>query len=175
MHAHKQLAFVDELTDTVHEFILLMSAPISQITFAKIGISSYTGNTNDYAKYENPEAIAYIENEGAETSKKILDQLNSVKPVLSKMQSLSTKGQILGIANYSKCMNACNMLQWSHNLVEVFGVIIGSQHMNWEHPEVQKHLLHLIKINPEEIRANLAEQNKEIISFAKGVYESSLK
>ena len=40
LYAEKQLSFIDELTDTVHEFILLMASPTSHLRYAKIGIEA---------------------------------------------------------------------------------------------------------------------------------------
>jgi hypothetical protein len=174
LSAQKQIEFIGELTDTVNKFILLMSTPLSQLSFAKMGISSQTGIAFDYEKYENPGAIAFIEREGQKTSKKMLDELSAVQPVLSRMKSLIVKGQVFGMRDYSKCLNASQMLEWSYNQIEAFSVIVGSQNMNWEHPAVQRILENLDAIEPEKIKTNLDNQSKEIILFAKGAYEDAL-
>jgi hypothetical protein len=173
LHAEKQLTFIDELTDTVHEFILLMAAPVNLLANAKTGIEAHKEvlllNTD---KRENSGTIAYIEKYGRSTSDRILEKLAPVKQVLGKMQSLVVKGQVFGIIDYARCQNACTMLAWSHGQVEAFCWIIGNTHMNWDHPEVQQALNNLTKIDADSISANLQIQNRDYIQFAKKAYES---
>jgi hypothetical protein len=175
LHAEKQLTFIDELTDTVHEFILLMASPTSHLGFAKVGIEAHKGAAFGFEKYGNAEAIAYINKSGPNTSDRILKKLALVKPVLGKMQSLVVKGQVLGMPDYSRCQNACAMLAWSHDQIEAFCAIIGDPYLNWEHPDVQKSLSNLSKIDAERINANLQEQNKAFIVFAKKAYEKATR
>ncbi len=175
LHAEKQLTFIDELTDTVHEFILLMAAPVNLLANAKIGIEAHIEVSHGSEKRDNAGTIAYIDKCGRSTSERILEKLALVKPVLGKMQSLVVKGQVFGIADYAQCQNACTMLALSHGQVEAFCWIIGNTNMNWDHPEVQQNLTDLSKINADSISANLQTQNKEYIKFAKNAYESAIK
>lgn len=170
--AQRHVDFLDELTDTVHVFILSMSAPVSSLKFAKIGIDSYSGIHYDSEDIKKPEAVAFIKEQGENTRKCIQDQLETVRPVVSKMKSLVAKGQILGIENYFKCQNACNMLEWSYNQIEAFSSIIGNASLNWKHPEVQQTLDEIMSIEPEEIEKNLVEQNSQYLLFAKQAYEN---
>lgn len=175
LHSEKQLTFIDELTDTVHEFILLMAAPVNLLANAKIGIEAHIEVSHGSEKRDNAGTITYIDKCGRSTSERILEKLAPVKPVLGKMQSLVVKGQVFGITDYARCQNACTMLAWSHAQIEAFCRIIGNTHMNWDHPEVQQSLTDLSKINADSINANLQTQNKEYIEFAKKAYESAIK
>jgi hypothetical protein len=173
--AQKHIDFMDELTDTIHAFILSMSAPVSSLKFAKIGIDSYAGIHDQSEDIKNPEAVAFIKKRGKSTRDDIREHLDAVRPILSKMKSLVAKGQVFGIENYSKCQNACSMLEWSYNQIEVFSSIIGDPHLNWNHPNVQQVLDKVLSIDPERIESNLAEQNSEFLLFARQAYDKILK
>lgn len=175
LRAQKQLSFIDELTDTVHEFILLMAVPTSRLVYAKIGIEAHKGATVGFEQYENAEAIAFINKQGPSTSDRIMADLALVRPMLGKMQSLAVKGQVLGLQDYPKCQNACAMLAWSHGQLQAFCAIIGNPNLNWENAVVQKSLNTLSEINPDRINANLEEQNKVFIEFAKKAYENAIR
>jgi len=132
--AQKHVNFLDELTDTVHAFILSMSAPVTSLRFAKIAIDAHSYVHKDSADKRNVGAIEFIKKEGKVTRESIQEQLEAVRPILSKMKTLVAKGQILGMKNYFKCQNACNMLEWSYNQIEAFSSIIGNANLNWENP-----------------------------------------
>lgn len=176
LHAEKQLTFIDELTDTVHEFILLMAAPVNLLANAKTGIEAHKEvlllNTDTR---ENSGTIAYIEKYGRSTSDRILEKLAPVKPVLGRMQSLVVKGQVFRMLEYARCQNACKMLAWSHDQIEAFCWIIGNANMNWEHLDAQQSLSNLSKINAESIKENLQAQNKEFIEFAIEAYKNAIQ
>jgi len=149
-----------------------MSAPVSSLKFAKIGIVAYSGTHYAPEDIKNSEVVVFIKERGKDTRKYIQDQLETVRPIVSKMKSLVAKGQILGIKNYSKCQNACNMLEWSFNQIEAFSSIVGKASLNWEHPTVQETLDKVMSIDPEEIEKNLVEQNSQYLLFAKQAYEN---
>lgn len=175
LRAEKQLTFIDELTGTVHEFILLMGLPTNSLANAKTGIQAHKDTLVNSEKRENAGTIAFIDKFGRSMSDRILEALAPVKPVLGRMQSLVVKGEVFGMPDYARCQNACKMLTWSHNQIEAFCWIIGNANMNWEHPEVQQGLSNLSKIDAELIKENLQAQNKEFIEFAKNAYESAIR
>lgn len=111
---------------------------------------------------------------GLDYSNLIFEQLKAARPTLSKLQSLSVKGQIFGFKDYQRCFIACEMLTWSFNQIEAFAAIPGDAQLNWENDEVQKMLDNLDKIDPEKIRINFKDQSKELVTFAKAAYESAL-
>jgi hypothetical protein len=173
--AKKHIDFIDELTDTIHAFILSMSAPVSFLKFAKIGIDAHAGIHDEPEDVRNPEAVAFIKKQGKSTREDIREHLEAVRPILSKMKSLVAKGQVFGIENYSKCQDACSMLEWSYNQIEAFSFIIGSPHLNWKHPDVQSLLDKLLSIDPGDIESNLLEQNSQFLIFARKAYDRILK
>ena len=170
--AHKHIEFLDELTDTIHDFILSMSEPIAYLKFTKMKIDCYTGIHGEPDGMENPEAVAFIKKRNKSADDDIRKYLTDIRPILSKMQSLVAKGQIFGIDNYSKCQNTCEMLEWSYNQIEVFCYIIGNQSLNWRNPKVQETLNKALLVNHEDINNNLTQQNVEFISFAKQAYNA---
>lgn len=173
LHAEKQLAFIDELTDTINELILLMNVPVTQLEFAQIGIEAYKGSTYGFDKYENAAAIAYITNAGQAVSARLFESLGKVKPVLGRIRSLVVKGQVLGFSDYARCQNACDLLSWTHDHIEAFSVILANDNLNWENPTVQQSLSNLSKFDPNRVRRTLQEQNAEFIQFAKRAYENA--
>jgi len=90
--AQKHVNFLDELTDTVHAFILSMSAPVNSVKFAKIAIDAHSYVHRDSADKRNVGAIEFIKKEGKDTRESIQEQLESVRPILSKMKTLVAKG-----------------------------------------------------------------------------------
>ena len=175
LRAQKYIEFIEAITNTVHEYILLMRDPVTHLDMARISISSRQRADTESSALQSQALVDFIEREGRERSQVIWDSLALVKPVLSRLQSLSVKGQALGMVGYERCFNACRMLEWSYNQLEAFCAIIRSPHMNWEHPEVQKNLKTAASIEPSALRSNLATQNVEIVGFAKDVYKSALR
>lgn len=173
--AQRHIDFIDELNDTVHDFILSMTSPVHFLELTKIGIDSYAGVHNKPQEMKNPEAVAFIENRGEETAKKFLEYLDTVNPIARRMSKLVTKGQVFGIKNYYQCQNACEMLAWSRNQIEMFTMTIMHKNSVWDNPVIQKSLENALSIDPEKIKSNLAEQNSKILIFAQQAYGKILK
>lgn len=176
LRAQKYIEFTEAITNAAHEYILLMRDPVSHLEMARIAINSNQPfDTAESSMPQRQALVRFIEREGMERSQLIWASLAEVKPVLSRLQSLSIKGQALGIASYDRCMNACRMLEWSYNQIEAFCAVIRSPYMNWDHPEVQKNLNVVASIEPSALRSNLAAQNIEIIAFAQNVYKKAFR
>lgn len=173
--AQRQSELLDELTNSVHEFIDLMSAPIQMLRHIEIEIESHKATIGLRTDVPYPEVIAYIEKYGKEDSKRLLEYLNASAPALTKIRSLSTKGQVLGFTNYEICQKACQMLSKQHDKLQVVAVIIGSTSMYWQNSEVQKSLNMLMQIEPDEICSQLQAQNIEFLDFVKMNYEKIYK
>ena len=171
----KHIDFIDELIETIHAFILSMSAPVSFLKFAKIGIDSYAGIHGESEEIKNPEAVAFIRKRGKSTKEDTQECLNAVRSILSRMKSLVAKGQVFGIENYSKCQNACSMLEWSYNQTEAFFLIIGNPNLNWNNPDVERLLDKVLSFDPVRIKSNLTKQSSEFLLFATRAYEKALK
>ena len=173
--AQKQTDFMDEITNSVHEFVATMSASIEMLKYIKIGIESHARAPSLPPGIENPEAVAYIQKQGKEDSKRLLEYLNLSSPSLTKIRSLSAKGQVLGLRNYAECQNACDMLTWQHDRIRALCYVIGRPSLNWENPEVQKTLSKIIQLDPEEIKRELGEYNVTFLTFVKENYKNIFK
>jgi len=173
--AQKQIDFMDEITDSVHEFIDFMTAPIEMVKYIKIGFESYANTPNLNPQIGNSEAVAYIKEQGEEDSKRLLEYLSSCGPSLTKIRSLSAKGQVLGLKNYTDCQNACSMLTWQHDRIQPLCYLIGSPSLNWRNPEVQKLLSQIIQLDHEEIKNEIEAQNVRFLTFVKENYKKIYK
>lgn len=170
--AQKYVNFVDELTETVNEFLHSMYAPITTMQFAKLEIHSHIDYLGDYNGTRNPSIIMFIKNKGKDTHDKLQGQLLVVRPILSKMMMLVAKGQIYELPDYGRCHDACNMLKLSYEQAEAFCYIIGDTNLNFDNPEAQQLLEKIFGINTTDINNNLVEQNTEYLKFAQEVYRS---
>ena len=173
--AQKQINFIDELTDAIHDFLLSMPPPVNSLRFAKIGIDCLSGIHGEPDDIKHPEAVAYIKRQGKSTSENIQMQLASIRPILSKIKSLAAKGQIFGIDNYSECQNACIMLECSYNQIEAFSLMIMNPDLNWNNPVIQQSMDKVLSVDSEHIESNLIEQNSKFLTFAKQAYSKILK
>lgn len=173
--AQRQTDLLDELTNSVHEFLDFMSTPTEMLHHIKIQIESHKAARGLRPDVPFPEAIAYIEKHGKEDSGRLLEYLNSSSPALTKIRSLSAKGQVLGFRKYEKCQRACQILAWQHDKLQAVSVIIGSTSMNWQNPQVQKSLSTLMQIDPDEINSQLQAQNIEFLEFVSDNYKTIYK
>ncbi|KAB0669045.1 hypothetical protein F6V30_14515 [Oryzomonas sagensis] len=173
--AQRQIDFMDELTNSVHEFVDLMSTPIHVVRHIKIKIECHKDMIGQRTDVTYPEAIVYIEKYGIEDSSRLFECLKVSSPALAKICSLATKGQVLGFRSYEQCIKTCQMLSWQHGKLQAVATIIGDASMNWQNPEVQKSLNMLMQIDPEEIFTQLQTQNIEFLEFVKTNYEKIFK
>jgi hypothetical protein len=173
--AQRQIDFLDGITDSVHEFIASMSGPTEIVKYVKIGIESYAGAPDLDREIENPEAVAYIQKQGKEDSKRLLEYLKHCCPSLTKIRSLSAKGQVLRLKNYTDCQEACSMLTWQHDRIQALCYLIGSPSLNWRNPEVQELLSKVIQLDPKEIKKETEAQNVRFLTFIKGNYDKIYK
>ena len=167
----KQLAFVDRLTDEIHNFILAASPLLSAIKFTKIGFESYQNTNCKYKKCNNNGAISYIEANGKQDSLEMVKQIDVLRGIMSKIRSLSAKGQVYDISNYKKAQTAISIIEHVYGQLEAFAYFIGKNSLNWSHPDVQKRLNSIVKIDEELISKNLAVQNREYLKFAQELYK----
>ncbi|MCE5341783.1 MAG: hypothetical protein LLF92_11765 [Planctomycetaceae bacterium] len=173
--AEKHIQFMDELTDTVHEYIQAMSAPIEMLKYIEISIEAYIETAslkNENAK--NAGVISYIENRGKDDQTRLIGYLDKVRPIISRMASLAAKGQVMGFENYGQCYDACEMLAWSYRQIEAVAMIIGNEHLNWANETVQRTLDKVITVKSDFINNNLAEHNRIFLEFVKQNYKNLL-
>lgn len=170
--AQLQTKFIDDLTDSVHEFIHAMEAPTEVLKFVEIGIQTYSETPSpgeNEGKYSG--MITYIMKNGKDDQERLIKYLDKVRPIVSRMISLATKGQVFGFHNYTQCYDACKMLAWSQGQIEAFASMIGNTHLNWENELVQQTLDKVMTINAESIKKNLEEQNSIFLTFVKRCYK----
>ena len=169
--AQKQIDFMDAITDSVHEFIDSLAAPIEMVNYIKLGVESYKDMPNIDTDIENPEALAYIQKRGKEDSKRLYEYLKACSPSLTRIRSLSVKGQVLGLKNYKDCYNACRMLTWQHDRIQALCYMIGSENLYWKNPKVQESLSKVLLLDSEEIKKGIEEQHVNFLAFVKENYE----
>ena len=118
--------------------------------------------------------ITYIIKNGKDDQERLIKYLDKLRPIVSRMISSATKGQVFGFHNYTQCYDACRMLAWSHGQIQAFALIIGNTHLNWENELVQQTLDKVLTINAEAIKKNVEEQNSIFLIFVKRCYQSLL-
>ena len=167
----KQVDFVDQLTDEIHKFILASPPVVSAIKFTKIGFESYTDIDRKYKGIKNNGAISFIEQHGKEESVKLIGQIEGLRKTISKIRSLSSKGQMYNIKNYDNAKSAIKIIDHVYGQMEAFSYFIGNTNLNWEHPDVQNTLNKIVQMDEELISQNLAQQNIDYLKFAQSLYK----
>ena len=171
--AEKHIQFMDELTDTVHEYIQAMVAPIEVFKYIEIAIEAHSevaSVKHEHAK--NAGVISYIVNNGKADQTRLVEYLDKVQPIMSRMASLAAKGQVMGFENYGQCYNACTMLAWSHGQIGAVAMLIGNRHLNWDNERVQQTLDKVMTVKSRSISENLEKHNRIFLEFVKQNYKS---
>lgn len=171
--AKREAEFLDQLLDAVHRYLSEMKTPITVVEFTKIGIKGYV----EAASWHSPldadinGTIKWMQNYGAPESKRILDTLESAKEPLTKLMSLTVKGQMFGFAEYGKCKNAVLMLEWQYNRMQGFAAMLGtSPTVNFANPEVRTAILNSTALDGHDIRKHCDVHGKTIVGFARETY-----
>ncbi len=166
------LDFLNELTESVHEFILLMSAPHELVKFVSIGIevNSYPLPGEEKQNIKNPEFVRYIKKDGKDMSSRIQKHLNACRPVASKVSSLAAKGQVFSLKNYERCQNVCKMLLWQFNYIESLSMLIASTTLNWSNELVQKNLSQYSKVDADDLKEKMRCANSDFLKYIKECY-----
>jgi hypothetical protein len=170
--AKREAEFLDALIEAAHAYIVEMPKPIAFLKMAKIGMDSHapTQEPGDEADIAVKGAIAYIQKYGEEYAKRSREVLETVRPSVIKLRSLTAKGQVFRFDGYAKCRNAVAMLTWHFDRIEAFMTFIGSATWYWENPKVLNHLKDIMAIDPDEIRKNTQETNIVILEFCSETY-----
>lgn len=166
---------LDQLTDSIHEFVQSISPAVQLLSFVRIGIESkkFNRNLNNDLKY--PLAVAYIEEEGRESADRLMALLKNAEQPVHRIRSLLVKGQVLKISNYHECQNACSMIVWQFDRLQAVFSIQGSQNMNWENPKVIESLGSMLEITPDDIHQHINENQKKYLVFLKDIYTKEYK
>ncbi|WP_292107477.1 hypothetical protein [Brevundimonas sp.] len=171
--AKRQAEFLDALIEAAHTYIAEMPKPIILLEMAKIGMKSHAvlQENDDETDVTVRGAIAYIQKNGEQDAKRILEALEAVQPSKIKLKALATKGQVFNFYGYSKCQNTVTMLTWHFDRIEAFMVVTGSPTWNWNNSTVMARLKKVMAIDPSEIRESVQENNVALLEFASDTYK----
>lgn len=173
--AKRQCDFMDEITNSFHEFISSITDPIEMVRYIKIGIESHAHVVNANPQIKNSAAVAYIQRNGQEDSKKLFEYLTRCEPSLIKIRSLAAKGQVLGLKNYIDCQDSVKMLTWQYDRIQALGAIISRPSSNWENDKVQQTLSKVIQLDSDEIKKQIETYNVQFLTFVTKNYEMIYK
>lgn len=170
--AKREVEFLDSLIDAVHLHVVEMQRPVQLLRAAKIGMASHV---NSWEPGEAEErvvagAIAYIRERGAEDGRRLREALVAIEPGVVRLKSLAVKGQIFPFSDYKHCHDAIAKLTWHFGRINAFNSVIENPTWNWKHEEVSSLLSKVMKIEPDEIMAELRAENSVIIAFVRDSY-----
>lgn len=171
--AQRKSDFLDQLTDSIHEFIQELSTPIAVFKLIEISKDCYLPMPNDSYK-DNPQEnlIAYILEKGKSDSEKLFGKLSACNKSISEISSLVAKRQIYQFDNYAECQESCRMLLWQHERLQAAAALIDNSSLNWDNPEVQKSLKEIHSTSSKDIQKHISEWHVKYLEFAKSNYES---
>ncbi|WP_448212958.1 hypothetical protein [Colwellia sp. MEBiC06753] len=168
--SQKITSLLDELTDSIHDFIQLVSVPSQHLQYIHISIESYQNDPELDKELDYPETVRFIQNKGQESASRMMDYLRPCASPVHKIKSLVVKAQMFNIENFQDCVNACEMITWQYDRLQVVYSIISSNNMNWKHPKVIEHLGHLSNITYEDIQKHLNDNQLLYLKFVKASY-----
>ena len=171
----KITSFLDELTESIHEYVRLINIPVQHLQFIKIQIDSYKSNSTLDEELKFPEAVMFIKSKGKEESKNLLDSLNPCDKSLNKIHSLIVKGQVWNINDYGRCQEACMLMIKQYERLQAVSSIIGNPNLNWKNEKVEKTLESILEVTPEDIEYQLNKNQIAFITFVKKTYEKVYK
>lgn len=171
----RNIKFIDELTDTLNEYVQSMGIIIDAYQYIFIGIRVYAKYSKDNNICDEKEKLYYGFTKYVKTrGQKERDQLNrylfETKPIVSKLCSLSTKGQIYGFKNYTKCRFVLDRFIWIYNVSSSFSFNLGNTNAVWKNPEVKKLIMDLLDKDYEYLKNKLKNLHIEYLEYAREVY-----
>ena len=167
---------MDELTDTVHEYIQTMAGSIQVLGHIEIAIESHSevaAIRQNTAR--NAGIISYIQDDGKAGQAMLAEYLNKVRPIATRMLSLTAKGQVMGLENYNQCHDACTKLAWHLKYLESVAFTIGHSSLISENEKVQQTLDKMTSVKSQSILEDIEKQNGEFLKFIKQNYQSLFK
>lgn len=176
--------FLDELVDSVNEYINKMGPLVHILGFIEIGIKAYRETEEglppigDKDETKSAKQIAwekYVNNYGNTNSQQLRKYLDQALPARSKVSALSAKGQVFKFGEYEKCLISCQALTQVHDQIYHFAVIFANTHMNWNNEEARQTLdLILENVTSENTKSILDRGSAEIIKFVQSEYSDIL-
>jgi hypothetical protein len=156
---------LDALTDEFHELIFALNPPLEFLNFVNISIQSHQELSGEYDG-----AVKYIENNGAKDSEKLNEYLLPCQQHVAKIRSLSAKGQVLGLKNYSRCTSACDSLCKKYDQLMALRVLLAMRGTNWNNAIAKKSLESVLTINHFQMKEDISIQNMNYLVFVKENY-----
>lgn len=168
--AKREAEFLDQLVDTTHELIAQLPGPLTLLDLIHIGFRSRARDPEDPTELMRGATI-YIQQHGQEQQKRLLEQLEPVRPLRAKLKGLTAKGQMFQFPNYqSQCITAIESIARQVDRLEHFGVVVSSANWNWDHPDVQGAVRVALETTTSDIRPKLNAGNVQILNFARDAY-----
>ncbi|MFT7110933.1 MAG: hypothetical protein ACI843_002610 [Psychrobacter glaciei] len=157
--------FLDDLTDEIHSLINTLQPSIEFFTYVKIAIQSREINSEI-----GDGLIEYINSCGDSDSAKLAEYLQPCQSHVSRIRSLSAKGQTLGLSDYSECMSVCSKLCNEYDRLLSLRIILAMKNTNWKLPESNRALKAVMANDPILIREAIAEINTTYLNFVSKSY-----
>lgn len=173
--AQRQILFLDELTEAFNEYSNLVSAPIELIKYSKLAIEGYSFSDLKGQSFGESGVVKYFKRAGQEDAEKITQYLNKCTDPLKKIQSLTTKGNLMGFHDYHICFDACARLSKTYPAIQAYSSMISNKYLNWNNPEVEMAVRKAMEMDPNDLNAIVRSCNDELISFAQDKYRLAMK
>ena len=169
--AKREADFLDALIEATHAFIIAMSRPVALHQAVRTGMICHGPSPFDPEKLTIAGAIEYIQKASEATSRRLDEALAQAQPLVVRLRSLASKGQIFGFKDYGNCYQSIQMLTWQFDRVAALGSIISIPTLNWENPHVLGTLEKVIAAESDEIQKLLNKHDIEIIGFSQATYK----
>lgn len=171
--ANREAKFLDAVIEASHTYIAEIHKPVAILEMVNIGMKCHapTWESGEQTDIAVKGAVTYIEKNGENDGKRLLEVLEAVQPSVIRLRSLAATGQVFRFDDYAKCQNAIAMLTWQFDRVEALMGFIHTPSWNWENPVVLRLLRDLMSINPDEIRADIKASNIALLEFVTEAYQ----
>ncbi len=164
--AKRQAEFLDALVEATHAYIAEMPAPVSMLKMSMAGFKGYVPTDGDDRELRG--AIAYIEKNGREDAKQLMELLDKVSVSAVKLDALATKGQVFLLEGYPECRDAVARLTLQLRRIQHFAIMLrGSWY--WQNPEVRKGLVTVMEVSGD-IEQQMTNNNIVVLEFARRTY-----
>ncbi|HFQ5228683.1 TPA: hypothetical protein ACGVAQ_004444 [Vibrio vulnificus] len=171
MKMQKTIELFDELTNSIHEFVLNIGPPLQHLDFMHISIESYQYDPDLNRELTHPQEVMFIQKEGRHTYDLMAPELIKCSASVNKIRSLLVKAQVLNIERFNECDEACRYIIWQYDRLQAVLMMISNSHLNWEDPSVVRRINDIKEITSADINKYLAENQKIYLEFIKSVYD----
>lgn len=171
--AKAEIAYWDQLTNSVHEFADAISHAIMLVRFIRFGFEAHTTDKSSEQNRLNG-ALAYAAKYGSENAKELSESLEKCAPLVANIRTLKAKGSMFSIPNYNRCGHSIRLLLWNYDRIALFKILLTDQNLNRENKRVRELYLEILKINDEELSRSVTKDRDELLEFAKSRYKHLL-